>query len=83
MVEYNPVHTNQKPVKEKILQRIWGVVWALLCSPTPWFAHSWRRLWIRLFSKFGGGGRAYRILPVLCQSLGLTILGTLRLVVQV
>jgi len=55
MSEFTPVRTNQMPAKEKILQRIWTVVWMLLCRPTPWFVHGWRRFWVKLFSKLGRG----------------------------
>ena len=56
MVQYNPVHTNQMPIREKLLQRLWGFCRLILCWPTPWFAHGWRRFWIRLFAGLGGGG---------------------------
>lgn len=55
MVQYNPIHTNQMSVREKLLQRLWGFCRLILCWPTPWFAHGWRRFWTRLFAGLGGG----------------------------
>ena len=55
MVKFNPVHTNQQPAKEKLLQRLWESARMLLWRPTPWFAHGWRRFWVKFFSSLGGG----------------------------
>ena len=55
MARFDPVRTNQRPVKEKFLQRLWSFARLLLWCPTPWFAHGWRRFWVKLFSAFGGG----------------------------
>ena len=55
MVNFNPVHTNQRPAKEKLLQRLWEYARVLLWRSTPWFAHGWRRFWIRLVASLGGG----------------------------
>ena len=54
-VEFNPVHTNQRPAKEKLLQRLWELARMLLWRTTPWFAHGWRRFWVRFFALLAGG----------------------------
>ena len=55
MVRFDPVHTNQRPAKEKLLQRLWELLRVLIWRPTPWFAHGWRRFWIGFIASLGGG----------------------------
>ena len=46
---FNPVQTNQRPLKEKLLQRIWEVSRVAICYSTPFFMRRWRRLVLLLF----------------------------------
>lgn len=57
MIYYEPVQTNQMPMKEKIIQRIWGCTRIIMCYSTPFFMRKWRRFVTCLFAKIGGAGR--------------------------
>lgn len=52
---FNPVQTNQRPVREKIAQRVWEFVRPIVFGCSPWFARGWRVLLVQLASKCYGG----------------------------
>ena len=56
MAQFNPVQTNQMPRKEKLVQRIWEIVWVVLCRPTPFFMRRWRRFVTIIFARLSRGG---------------------------
>lgn len=53
---YSPVQTNQRPLKEKLIQRIWEVARVILCYTTPFFMRKWRRFVVSVFSRIYRGG---------------------------
>lgn len=55
-MKFGPVQTSKKPMREKLLQRIWEISRLLLCYPTPFFLRKWRRFVTALFSRLYGGG---------------------------
>ena len=54
---FTPIQTNQRPLKEKLLQRVWEVARLVLCYPTPFFMRKWRRCVTAIFARVGGGWR--------------------------
>ena len=54
---FAPVQTNQRPLTEKLLQRVWEVARLVLCYPTPFFMRKWRRCVTAIFARVGGGWR--------------------------
>ena len=55
-MEFNPVQTNQRPVREKIAQRLWELLRPVVFGCSPWFARKWRVAWLRFASAWYGGG---------------------------
>ena len=55
-VEFTPVRTNQMPRGEKILNRIWVCVSAILFCASPFFARAYRGMIFKLFSMIGRKG---------------------------
>ena len=59
-MEYNPIQTNQRPCREKLIQRLWEYVRGVVFGLSPWFARKWRVAWLYVFSslyrRIGGGG---------------------------
>jgi putative colanic acid biosynthesis acetyltransferase WcaF len=53
---FTPVQTNQRPLKEKLVQRVWEVARVVLCNTTPFFMRKWRRLVVSVFARICGGG---------------------------
>ena len=54
---YKPVQTNQRPAKEKMVQRLWQFVRPIVFGATPWFARRWRAACVRFAAScYGGGG---------------------------
>lgn len=53
---FTPVQTNQRPLKEKLVQRVWEVVRVIICYTTPFFMRRWRRYNTAIFAHFCGGG---------------------------
>ena len=49
-MEYNPVQTNQRPCREKTIQRLWEYVRVVVFGLSPWFARKWRIAWLHIFS---------------------------------
>lgn len=49
-MEYNPVQTNQRPCREKTIQRLWEYVRVAVFGLSPWFARKWRVVWLNVFS---------------------------------
>lgn len=49
-MDFNPVQTNQRPVCEKLAQRIWEFVRPVVFGCSPWFARRWRVQWLRFAS---------------------------------
>lgn len=45
-----PVQTNQRPLIEKLVQRLWEVIRVVLCYPTPFFMRRWRRFVTSIFA---------------------------------
>lgn len=42
---------------ERLMQRVWALVWLVLCRWTPWFARQWRVLCLKTAALcFAGGG---------------------------
>lgn len=57
-MKFDPVQTNTKPPREKLMQRAWEIVRLFLCYPTPFFLRRWRRLVTALIScLYDGGGQ--------------------------
>lgn len=54
---FNPVQTNQRPLKEKLVQRVWESARVILCYTTPFFMRKWRRAVTAIFARICGGGR--------------------------
>ena len=54
-MEFNPVQTNQRPVREKIAQRLWELLRPVVFGCSPWFARKWRVAWLRFASAWYGG----------------------------
>ena len=54
---FNPVQTNQRPWKEKLVQRAWEVARVILCYTTPFFMRKWRRSVTAIFACICGGGQ--------------------------
>ena len=52
-VEFTPVRTNQMSRGEKLWNRIWGCVSAILFIASPFFASSYRGMLFKLFSMIG------------------------------
>ena len=52
MLEFNPVQTNQRSVREKLAERLWEVVRPVTFVCSPWFARKWRVLWLRFAAKW-------------------------------
>ena len=48
-MKFTPVQTNQRPLGEKLVQRIWECARALLCRPTPFFMRRWRVFVTKMF----------------------------------
>ncbi len=48
-LEYTPTQTTPFSTKEKILARIWRIVWLTLYRPTPWFMYRYRAALLNLF----------------------------------
>jgi len=46
---YQPVQTTPFTIKEKIMARLWRVVWLFLYRPTPWFMYKYRVFLLNLF----------------------------------
>lgn len=57
MMQFNPVQTNQRPWKEKLVQRVWEIARVILCYTTPFFMRKWRRGVTEIFARICGGGR--------------------------
>lgn len=53
---FNPVQTNQRPIREKLTQRVWEFVCAIVFRCSPWFARKWRMAWLRFASTLYRGG---------------------------
>lgn len=54
---FTPVQTNQRPWKEKLVQRVWEVARIILCYTTPFFMRRWRRCITVIFARICGGGQ--------------------------
>ena len=52
---FTPVQTNQRPWKEKLVQRIWEAARVVLCYTTPFFMRKWRRCVTAIFARICGG----------------------------
>ena len=50
MLKYCPVQTNQRPRREKTVQRIWEFARVAAFRLSPWFARKWRVACLRAFS---------------------------------
>lgn len=59
MIEYNPVQTTPFTKYEKILARIWRLVWIFFYRPTPWFFYKFRVLLLNIF----GANVSYKSKP--------------------
>lgn len=55
-MKFNPIQTNQRPRKEKLVQRLWEVVRVVLCFTTLFFMRKWRRFITLLFARICQGG---------------------------
>ena len=53
---FTPVQTNQRPLKEKLIQRAWEVARVILCYTTPFFMRKWRRFVVSVFARICGVG---------------------------
>lgn len=49
VTDYNPTQTTPFSVREKILARVWNLVWLLFYRPTPWFMYRYRVYLLNLF----------------------------------
>ena len=54
---FTPVQTNQRPWKEKLVQRVWESARVILCYTTPFFMRKWRRFVTAIFASICGGGQ--------------------------
>ena len=57
---FTPVQTSQRPLKEKLVQRVWEVARVILCYTTPFFLHKWRRFVVSAFARICGGGNMHK-----------------------
>lgn len=57
MTTFTPVRTSQRPLGEKIAQRIWAFVRVFVFGVSPWFARRWRIAWVKLFAMIRAGSR--------------------------
>ncbi len=53
---YTPPKTSSRPLKEKLLQRMWELVRAVVFPMSPFWARKWRVRWVRFFAKMYGSG---------------------------
>lgn len=68
-MKFNPIQTNQRPRKEKLVQRLWEVVRVVLCFMTPFFMRKWRRFITLLFARICQGGGKYTQFGIACSEL--------------
>lgn len=54
-MKFDPVQTNQRPRREKIAERLWECLRPIVFGVSPWFARSWRLMWVKIASKFYSG----------------------------
>ena len=50
-MNFNPIQTNQRSVKEKLVQRIWELARVVLYLPTPFFMRGWRRFIVAVIAR--------------------------------
>ena len=56
---FNPIQTNQRPKREKIVERLWEWIRPIVFGFSPWFARRWRLAWVRLVAKLYGEDGSY------------------------
>jgi len=54
-MRFDPVQTNQRPLGEKLVQRIWECARAFLCWPTFFFMRRWRVFVTKMFGRLYKG----------------------------
>ena len=54
-MKFEPVQTNQRPKREKMAERLWECLRPAVFGVSPWFARSWRLLWLKIASRFYSG----------------------------